>query len=695
MQSRRHFICSCLGAMAGCSLFPSLAPAKLIDILPPADPADGKTFRVICFHDVRDNLRAEFNTNNLIDPYAVDTGTLTSIFSWLQGNAYHPVSFSAILASRTSGKPLPPRAVLLTFDDGFKSHHDKVLPLLKQFNYPGVMGIVTSWIDTPADTGIRLSDKVVVPRDTFMSWQEVREVGNSGLVELACHTHDLHHGAVANPQGNELPAATSHLYLKDQQRYETDAEFQSRVHGDLGKCMAQVKAQTGVSIRAMVWPYGAQNLTVRSVSSSLGMPTQFTLESGPNTPDVPLDRLRRILATYDIDVGGLERSMREPAENRGQINPVERVVVVSLDDVYDPSPDVQEKKLGDLIERIYRLQPSSVYLQAFSDPERSGVARALYYPNRHLPLRSDLFCRAAWQLSTRAAVQVYAWMPVLAFAVPSKLEGRVEYVSAAPGSTLPPGASGVQRLSPFDPAARAYVSELYEDLGKYAAFTGVLFGEDAMLSDYEDAGRHARQTYARWNLPQDIGQIRANPELAKRWGAEKTRYLLDYTKELQTIVLNSQNSDEVLTVRTIFPDVVLDPANGARYAQDYEAFEHTYDFVGLLAMPSRQDISSVDSWLKSLGKKVEVFPDGPRRTVFLLEATDSKSGASVPTDRLTDQMRHLREEGMVSYGYYPDNFAHNQPDTVALRDVMSMRSRLDPTSIAALLQGNAAGGRRQ
>src|SRR5579864_1919803 len=265
MQSRRRLICGCLGAMAGCSLFPSLAPAKLIDILPPADPADGKTFRVICFHDVRDNLRAHFDTSNMIDPYAVDTGTLTAIFSWLEANGYHPITVSAIEASRNGGKPLPPRSVLLTFDDGFKSHYTKVLPLLKRFRYPAVMGIVTSWIDTPADQGIRLSDKLVVPRDTFMSWGEVREVAASGLVELGSHTHDMHHGSIANPQGNELPAATSHLYLADQKRYETDAEFESRVHGDLSESIRQLKDRTGLSIRSMVWPYGAENQPVRRI----------------------------------------------------------------------------------------------------------------------------------------------------------------------------------------------------------------------------------------------------------------------------------------------------------------------------------------------------------------------------------------------------------------------------------------------
>jgi biofilm PGA synthesis lipoprotein PgaB len=691
MQSRRRFICGCLGAMAGCSLFPSLVPAKLIDILPPADPADGKTFRVVCFHDVRDNLRAQFDTSNMVDPYAVDTGTLTAIFSWLESNGYHPITVSAIEASRNGGKPLPPRAVLLTFDDGFKSHYTKVLPLLKRFRYPAVMGIVTSWIDTPADQGIRLSDKLTVPRDMFMSWDDVRQVANSGLVELGSHTHAMHHGAIANPQGNELPAATSHLYLADQKRYETDAEFESRVHGDLGESIRQLKDRTGLSIRSMVWPYGAENLPVRRISTNLGMHTQFTLESGPNTPDVPLDRLRRILVTYDIDVGGLERSMREPAENRGQINPVERIVVVSLDDVYDPAPDVQEKKLGDLIERIYRLQPSSVYLQAFSDPKRSGLAQAVYFPNRHLPMRSDLFCRAAWQLNTRANVQVYAWMPVLAFALPAALDGRIEFVTASANGAPARDTSAVRRLSPFDPAARSFVHEMYEDLGKYAAFTGLLFGEDATLSDFEDAGQNARQMLARWSLPSDIGQIRANPALLKRWSDLKTRHLIDFTAELEQIVFNSQNGGDVLTVRAMFPEVLLDPGAGQRYAQNYEAFMRAYNFVGLLAMPSREGISSVDAWLDSLGVAVRSVPDGPRRTVFLLEAVDARTGASVPTARLTDQMRHLRQTGMVSYGYYPDNFSQDLPQAVALRDVMSMRSRLDPTSINALLKGGADG----
>jgi poly-beta-1,6-N-acetyl-D-glucosamine N-deacetylase len=677
--------------MAGCSLFPALTPAKLIDLLPPSDPADGKTFRVICFHDVRDNLRSSFNSTNMIDPFAVDTGTLTSIFSWLQYNGYHPITVKDVEASRNGGKPLPPRAVMLTFDDGFRSHYTKVLPLLERFNFPAVMGIVTSWTDTPADTKIRLSAKLEVPRDTFMSWDEVEKLAKSPLVELASHSHDLHHGAIANPQGNELPAATSHLYLQSDQRYETDAEFEARVHNDLTQSIRRLREHAGVDVRSMVWPYGAENMPVRRISATLGMRAQFSLEAGPNTPDVPLDRLRRILMTYDVDVGAFERSMREPATNRGKVNSVERIVRLNLDDIYDADGAAQEKKLGDVIERIYRMQPSAVYLQAYSDPKSTGVAEALYFPNRHLPMRADLFSRASWQLITRAGVQVFAWMPLLAYRVPAAQAGRIEQVTAAAGAPADRRNAQMYRLSPYDPAARTMIREIYEDLGKYSAFTGLLFGSDGTLDDYEDAGHHAAQTLQRWGLPTEIGTIRANPALMKRWTDAKSQHLVDFSSELEKIVFDSQNGGDVLTVRDLYADVLLDPTGEARFSQNYESFMRAYDFVGLVTVPAGERPGNMTGRLDSLANVVSSTPQAIKQTIFLLPAVDPQTGAAVPTSRLLDEMRYLRQRGIVNFGYYPDRFASNAPQMEAMRDVMSLRSRLDPTSINALIQAQSKG----
>ncbi|RXV69621.1 poly-beta-1,6-N-acetyl-D-glucosamine N-deacetylase PgaB [Burkholderia stabilis] len=686
MQSRRTFMCGCLGAFTACSLFPGVANARMIDLLPPSDPVDGKTFRVICMHDVRDNLLSTFSTSTMVDPYAVDTGTLTAIFSWLQTNNYHTVTVKQIEASRHGGKPLPPRAVLITFDDGYRSHYTKVLPLLERFKYPAVMGIVTAWIDAPPDVPIKISDKIQMPRDYFMSWDEVQKVGQSNLVELACHTHNLHHGAVANPQGNELPATTSHLYFDNEKRYETDAEFEARVHDDLQTCVRQIRDRTGIVARSMVWPYGAENQPVRKISTSLGMDIQFSLDAGPNTPDVPLDRLRRILMMYDVDIGGFERSMREPATNRGDVDVPERVVQVDLDQVYDPDPARQETNLGKLVERIYRMQPKSVYLQAFADPKGTGVAESLYFPNRHLPMRADLFSRAAWQLNTRSNVQVYAWMPVLAFRPPADKHRGLEAVSAYGGAPARENGSRMYRLSPFDPEARLFIEQIYEDLGKYASFSGILFSDDAVLDDYEDAGRHALSIYSQWGLPADIGKIRATPDLMSRWTRQKTRYLIDLTRQLEQIVLANQNAGDVLTARNIFALPVLKPESEAWYAQNYDDFLATYDFVALMAMPYMEQAQDPVRWMDQLVDAVRAKQRGFARTVFELQSYDWHARKDIGGGALLAQMRRLRSKGAVNFGYYPDNFLNNQPDLDTMRDVMSLKSRLDPTSINALMQ---------
>jgi poly-beta-1,6-N-acetyl-D-glucosamine N-deacetylase len=184
-----------------------------LDLLPAPDADDGLSFRVLAIHDVRDDLHADVGT--VADTCAISTATLHMIFAWLKAKDFRPVSVDQILASRNGGPRLPPRAVLLTFDDAYSSQYTRAFPLLKQYNYPALIGVVTRWTDTPAGEPVRISHKSVMPPGYFMSWDNLREMADSGLVEVASHTHDLHHGALANPQGNELPAASAHLYYAE------------------------------------------------------------------------------------------------------------------------------------------------------------------------------------------------------------------------------------------------------------------------------------------------------------------------------------------------------------------------------------------------------------------------------------------------------------------------------------------------
>lgn len=652
------------------------AAALQVDFLPKADPDDGKTFRVLCFHDIRDNLRASFET--LPDAFAIDTKALTNMFSWLQSNGYHPVTLAQIDEARRGGKPLPKRPILLTFDDGYESHYSKVFPLLKQFRFPAVFGLVTEWTNAPQGAKIKLSDKQIVDRDFFMNWQQIREMQASGLAEFGTHTHDMHHGILANPQGNELPAAGTHQYLPKLGRYENDDEYRKRVRDDLQRSKDIIEKNIGAKVQTVVWPYGAHNLMLDQEAANVGLKYMLTLEPGPNTPDVPLTAIRRSLMGYDTGTGNLERSLREPVTHHGEINPVQRVVQVDMDYIYDPDPKQQEANLGKLIDRIKDLAPRVVYLQAYADPKGNGAVDSVYFPNRHMPMRADLFSRVSWQLKTRARVEVYAWLPMLSFKLPDNNPAATHLVQSLPGAPQKPGTVKPPRLSPFDPQARKMIQDIYEDLAKNSIIDGILFHDDGVLDDYEDASPAALKAYQAMGLPGDINQIRQSPELMQKWTRGKTAALIAFSHELISTVQGYQNGRDMLTARNIFAGPVLDPKAETWTAQNYDDFLQAYDYVALEAMPYMEEARDPKDWMKKLTAAVAKHKDGLRKTIFELQAVDWRNkDKPIPTAELRDQMSHLRAAGALNYGYYPDDFIAGRPDTEVLRDVMSLKSYIE------------------
>jgi len=644
----------------------ALALPAFAQPLPPADPDDGLSFRVLSFHDVRTGVRASFEQSP--DETAVDDSTLAEVFAWLQYNGYHPVSLQQIVDARAGGKPLPSQPVLLTFDDGYRSAYTKVFPLLKRFNYPALFALVTSWLDVPEGQLVHWGDKPA-PRENFLLWPEAAEMARSGLVEFASHTDAMHTGVLANPQGNMLPSAATHRYDPKTGRYEDDETYVRRIEADLRRSREIIEARTGARVRATVWPYGAYNTAALEASKRAGMPITFTLDDGANTQAVPLTRIRRALAAYDNKAPDYAQLLRSPVG--GEVRPVNRVMHVDLDYVYDPDPAQQERNLSALIDRVAAVRPRSVFLQAYADPDGDGVADALYFPNRHLPMRADLFSRAAWQLRTRTGVKVYAWMPVTAFRLPAS-NPLATHTVMAQGGTMPPGR--YHRLTPFDPAVRTLVGDIYEDLGRHAFFEGVLFHDDATLSDDEDASPAALAAYAKWGLPPDVAAIRADPALAARWSAAKTRYLIDFTHELAARLGAWRPALE--TARNLYARPVLEPQAEQWFAQNYEASLAAYDYVALMAMPRMEQEADANAWLARLARRAADTPRGLDGTVFELQARDWRTGKPVADAELARQWTLLQRAGVRHLGYYPDDFLNNQPSLDVVRRAISVRTLL-------------------
>jgi len=129
--------------------------------------------------DVLNSLVRE--VRDFADPFAVDSSALVAQFSWLRENGFVPVSLDAIVAARNGGKALPPKAVLLSFDDAYLSFYTNVYPLLREFDFPAVLGVVGKWIDNPRDGSVQYGEKGTFTNARFPSWSQLREMAKEAL----------------------------------------------------------------------------------------------------------------------------------------------------------------------------------------------------------------------------------------------------------------------------------------------------------------------------------------------------------------------------------------------------------------------------------------------------------------------------------------------------------------------------------
>ncbi|KPQ24520.1 MULTISPECIES: poly-beta-1,6-N-acetyl-D-glucosamine N-deacetylase PgaB [unclassified Halomonas] len=616
---------------------------------------------VISYHDIVDT---SVTPNLDIYPQTITRNRLVEHFNLIDVGGYNPVSLQQIIDAKAGKQPLPEKAVLLTFDDGYRSFYDIVFPLLKLYGFPAVQAVVGSWLDVPEGGRVPYGN-TTLPRERFLSWEQVKTLDESPLVEIASHSYDLHYGVVGNPMGNEQAAAVTSTW-NARNGYESETAYIERVRSDMARTQQRFQEQMGRSPRIMVWPYGAYSQATLDIAAEYGMDYTFSLLSAPNR----LSDSMRTMNRYLIDQETSLQTIEEILSNRIWEPEKLRIVHVDLDYVYDPDPTQQAQNLDRLIERIAEYGVSTVYLQAFADPDGDGVADALYFPNRHLPVRADLFNRVAWQLKKRANVKVYAWMPVLSFDLGS---GHRYVTDVTTGRESP---DHYLRLSPYVESNRRIIREIYQDLGRLTKFDGLLFHDDAFFTDFEDANPEALAAYERASLPGDINAIRNDDDLMSTWARFKTEYLTDFTLELEQAANYYRQADNVVftTARNLYAKTVMEPSSQQWFAQDPRDFATGYDYVAVMAMPYMEEAENPDAWLRSLAQRSlsQVSAD---QLVFELQAQNWHTQTPIPSEEIAQWVRVLREEGIKHIGYYPDDFHQNHPDINTMRPVFSIGRR--------------------
>lgn len=627
---------------------------------------DATTLTVIGYHEITDEKDA------LIPSYAVTTQQFSEHIQWLKKNGYHFINVDQLIKAHQGKYRLPKKPVLLTVDDGYQSFYQNAYPIIRKNKIPVLLAVVGSWLEPSNLEKVDFGGEPI-DRNKILSWSELKEMQSSGLVEIASHSYHLHEGVNANPQGNLEPAAISRIYDPKNQSYESDSAYQQRIYQDLKKNNDLLQAHGLRSPRVMVWPYGRYNMQLVQTAKQLGMPITITLDDGADHAKQSLQNMSRILIQGNMSTNALAQEIKNRELNLNDNNRPQKIMHVDLDYIYDPDPQQEERNLSHLLDRINGMGVNTVYLQAFSDPDANGSADMVYFPNRHIPMRADLFNRVAWQIQTRTSVQrLYAWMPMLAWELPKTNPVANELVQTEQAKAGEHLNMGYIRLSPFSPKTRQTIKEIYQDLAKSTPFDGLLFHDDVTLSDYEDASPQALATYAQQGLTTDLAKIRNNDADLQKWTAYKTQYLDDFAMELANEV--RQYQPYLMTARNLYAQVALNAYAENWYAQSLEQSLNRYDFTAIMAMPYMEKVDQPEQFYSNILNRLKKYPNGIKKSVMELQAVNWRNDQKIPSEEMAATIKSLYQQGAMHIAYYPDDPIKDHPGVKQMHDAFAQKS---------------------
>lgn len=175
---------------------------------------------------------------------AIHPDRFASQMKLLHDEGFNVVSLATLAEYRAQGT-IPPKTVCITFDDGYLDNYTNAFPILKQYNFPATIFVITSAIGGEWQTR---GDSFVM-----MGESELKELNASGLISLEPHT-------VTHPKLAKISFEDSKIEIKESK------EILERV--------------LGTTCEHFAYPFGRYSREACKAVAEAGIPYAYTMEAG-------------------------------------------------------------------------------------------------------------------------------------------------------------------------------------------------------------------------------------------------------------------------------------------------------------------------------------------------------------------------------------------------------------------------------
>ncbi len=228
-----------------------------LPLLPKTLLANTSVIPVLIYHDISIHFK---------DEYTISPALFAAQMEWLYSNGYTTLTFKEIENFIKKGKT---KAIIITFDDGYASFMDYAFPLLREYNFKATINIIGKYVGSFIWMG---------GNRPMLSWDEYRYIINSGLIELGCHTFNLHiKGGVTTFSDKEL-------------------------RNDLTFFQETIEKEIGKNTEILAWPYGIYNERSIKIAKEAGFKYILTSKEGYLVKESKFHEIPRLNINNKIDL---------------------------------------------------------------------------------------------------------------------------------------------------------------------------------------------------------------------------------------------------------------------------------------------------------------------------------------------------------------------------------------------------------